>query len=62
MPALVVEALAWVMVGWIAVTGLCYWAAATARGAGWLGLVLPQVLIIVSIALLTPWALHNTQL
>jgi hypothetical protein len=47
LPVVIVDALSWVMVAWIIVTALCHWAAATALGMGWLGLLLPQVTVLV---------------
>jgi hypothetical protein len=47
LPAVIVDALSCIMVAWITVTALCHWAAATALGMGWLGLLLPQVMVLV---------------
>jgi hypothetical protein len=48
LPPVVVDVLAWCMVAWIAVTGFCHWAATVSLGLGWMGLVLPQVVLLVS--------------
>jgi hypothetical protein len=48
LPAVVVDVLAWVMVGWAALAALCHWAAAALMGMGWIGLMLPQAAVLVS--------------
>jgi hypothetical protein len=48
LPAPLIDLLAWGMVAWVAIHVLAHWAAATVLGMGWVGLVLPEVTLLVS--------------
>jgi hypothetical protein len=48
LPVVVVDLMAWGMVGWITLHVLAHWAAATVLGMGWVGMVAPQAVLLVS--------------
>jgi hypothetical protein len=48
-PALI-EVLAWLMVAWVEIHTLSHWAATSLLGAGWLGLVMPQALLLLLVS------------
>jgi hypothetical protein len=48
LPVVVVDLMAWCMVGWITLHVVAHWAAASVLGMGWVGMVLPSTALLVS--------------